>query len=321
MSTLVDSYVGIADESTYGTFVPPTNFFEYLSEGVTGSYERIESEGLRAGNKVLRTDRWAVNPKGAAGDFKHEILDVGFTPLLKHIFGTVSAGTPTGGFTIQTATLGDLKGKSLSFKAGRVDSGGTLRHFDYAGGKVNDCEFSNAVDGTLQVSLGLDFASEDTAGSSATPTYPSLAAQLFTFVNGSVTIAGTSFGVTDCSVKIDNALKTDRYALRGASSTAKREPLTEGLRGVSFDIKGEFEDMSQVNRVSSSTTAGALAAVILTWNTPQGGQLTITLPNGRFDEGAVNTDGAKVLEQGLTGKALWDGTAEPITVAYKEKTS
>src|SRR6202007_3476494 len=106
MSVFIDAYVGTADESTYATLVQATNFWEFLSEGISGSYERVESEGLRAGNKVLRTDRWAVNPKGAAGDLKLELLDVGFTPFLKHIFGTVAAGSPSAGSPTTTAYTG-----------------------------------------------------------------------------------------------------------------------------------------------------------------------------------------------------------------------
>ena len=322
MSAFIDAYVGTADESTYATLVQATNFWEFLSEGISGSYERIESEGLRAGNKVLRTDRWAVNPKGAAGDLKLELLDVGFTPFLKHIFGTVVSGTPTGGYTTQTATLGDLRGKSLSVKCGRVDSTGTTNVFDYAGGKVTEAEFSNQVDGTLQVSMSLDFATETIGGTAGTPTYPTFAAQVFTFVAATVTVAGTAVNVTDVSFKVNNGLKVDRYALRGASSTNKREPLTEGLREVTYSLKTEFENLTQVNRVASSTAAGAMAQIVMTWVTPQGGQLTVTMPNARFDDdGGPNIDGSKVLDQTLTGKALWDGTAEPITVVYKEKTS
>ena len=320
MATFHDTYVGFAEEVTYGTFLAPTNFVEFVSEGVSGKYDRIESEGLRAGNKVLRSDRWAVNPKGAEGDLKFEAMDCGLELLLKQAFGAISSAAPTGGFTEHTITLGDLKGKSLAVKVGRVDTAGTINPFNYSGGKVKGLEVSNAVDGVAQVSLDLDFATEAT-GTSATPTYPAFPTQLLTFAGGQVNIAGTGFAVSDASFKLDNGLKTDRYALRGALSTTKREPLVEGLRQLSFDLKGEFESMTHFNRVASATTAGAMAIVSLQWDSPQGGQLKIDMPVGRFDEGAVNVDGAKVLEQSLTGKALYDGTQEPVTVTYKAKSS
>lgn len=322
MAILQDTYVGFAEEATYATFLPPTNFLEFASEGLQGKYERIEAEGLRASSTVLRADRWAVNPKGAEGDLKVEVLDVGFELLLKHALGTLSSAAPVGGFTVHTITPGDLKGRSLAVKVGRVDVGGTVNPYDYAGGKVKGFELSNAVDGVLNLSLDMDFAKETPGGASATPTYPTFTSQLFTFAGGFVTIGGTEFSVTDVSIKGENGLKTDRYGLRSAGAgTTKREPLSEGLRQFSFDLKGEFEGLTHYNRVASATTAGAQAVMAFQWDSPQGGQLKVDIPIARFDEGSVNVDGAKVIEQPLSGKVLTSGTGAPITVTYKAKSS
>lgn len=322
MAILHDGYVGFAEEVTYATQVAPANFLEPLSEGLQGKYERIEAEGLRAGNSVLRSDRWAVNPKGAEGDLKCEVMDVGFELLLKHALGAISSAAPVGGFTTHTITMGDLKGKSLSVKVGRVDNTGTLNHFDYTGTKVKSWELSNAVDGVLQLSFDLDAARETLNAAAGVPAYPAFTTQLFTFVKGYVQIGGVDVPITDVSIKGENGLKTDRYALRnGGLSTTKREPLTEGLRGFSFDIKTEFESMAQLNRVASATEAGAQAVILAQWDSPQGGQLKVDIPVGRFDEGAVNMDGAKILEQSLTGKILYSGSGSPLTVTYKAKSS
>lgn len=322
MAQFTDTYVGCVDEVTYGTFLAPTNFYEFLSEGLQGKYDRIESEGLRAGATVLRSDRFAPNAKGAEGDLKFEVLDVGFDLLLKHMLGGLSSAAPAAGFTTHTGTLGDLKGKSLSVKVGRVDAAGTIMPFDYSGGKVKSWELSNAVDGILNLSLDMDFAKEATGGAAATPTYPAFPSQLFTFTTGVVNIGGVAFPVTDVSVKGENGLKTDRYAMRGANSTTKREPLIEGMRGLTFDVKGEFEGMTHYNRVAASVAASTIATLDATWDSPQGGQIKVTMPFARFDEAPVNVDGAKVIEQTLTGKGLHDGSAtQPITVLYKAKSS
>lgn len=323
MPTFHDTYVGFAEEATYApvAFTAPTNFLEFLSEGIQGKYERIESEGLRAATSFLRSDRWERNPKGAEGDLKFEALDVGLDLILKHALGAISSAAPVGGFTTHTITPGDIKGKSLAVKVGRVDVGGTINPFDYSGGKIKSWEFSNAVDGILQGSLDMDFAKEATGGAAGTPTYPAFTTQLLTFVGGFVTIAGTDFAVSDVSIKGENGLKTDRYALRqgAGNSTTKREPLIEGLRNITFDLKGEFEGLTHYNRVAAATTAGAQAAIVLQWDSPQGGQLKFDIPIGRFDEAPINVDGAKVIEQALTGKVLWSGSGAPITVTYKAK--
>lgn len=322
MSTVHDSFAGFGEEATWATAIAPTRFFEFTGESITGKYDRIESEALRSGTKVLRTDRFQVNPKGAEGDFKTEVLSKGFGVLFKHMLGNSVLGTLAGGFTPQTHTVGGLQGKGLTAQIGRVDSTGTLTPFTYSGGKVASWELSNAVDGVLELSLSLDFAAEKAGAGAgafalATPTYPA-SAELFTFTGGACTIGGTEFAITDASVKGDNGLKTDRYFLRATpNQTVKKEPLEEGMRKYEVELKGEFDGLTQYNRVSSATAAGALAQTILTWDSPSGAQVKVTLPNHRFDEMPVNADGAKIVEVGLKGVALDDGTAGAIKVEYK----
>jgi hypothetical protein len=316
-----DSYLGLAEETVYGTAVAPARFLELVSESITGSYERIESEGWRSGQRVLRKDRFEVNPKGAAGDIVLEVQDSNFGLLFKHALGTVALGTAVAGITPITATLADLKGKSLSVQTGRVDASGALNVFTYEGGKVASWELSSSVDEIVRLSLTMDFEKETIgAGAGAyaagTPTY-SATSQLFTFVSSTVQIGGTAVPVSEISIKGDNALKVDRYFSGNAGM--KKEPLTEGLREITWSATCEFDGTSQVNRVAASVASGALAQIVTTFTTPQGGELTVTIPNARFDEGPANFDGANIISLGLSGKALEDGSVSPVTILYKTK--
>src|SRR5690242_15415122 len=117
MATVHDQFVGVADETNYAEGVAPTDFFEVVSEDVTGAYERIESEAIRG--PLLREDRWAPNPKGAAGSFEVEVLDKGFDFWLPHMLGAVDSTTTPGSFI---ATLGSLTGKSFTYQAARYAS-------------------------------------------------------------------------------------------------------------------------------------------------------------------------------------------------------
>jgi hypothetical protein len=323
VATIHDQYVGAVDEVTYGTAVAVTKFFEYRSEGIAGKYERIDSEAIRAGGgRALRSDRFAVNPKGAEGDLKLEVLSDGFTHWFKHMFGGFSDAAPGGGFTVHTYTVGDLNGKSFTTQVGRWGSGGTLYPFTYAGGKVKDWELSNAVDEVLQLSLSLDFATESQgAGAGAlalsTPTYPALA-KLFTFQGGTVTVGGSQFNISDFSIKGDNGLKTDRYFIK--TGGVKAEPLEDSLRKFEFSLKGEFVDLTQAQRVSAATTAGALGVISVTWDGPDLSQLKVDIPFARFDEGSPNSGGREVNGLDLSGVCLTDGTASPVTITYKALT-
>jgi hypothetical protein len=313
-----DSYLGMSEESVYDTPVAPARFFELQTESFAGKYSRIDAKGVRAGNRVLRADRWAPNFKGADGTTKFEVLDTGFALLFKHMLGALATGTPTGGKTPYTATIASLTGLSSTWQAGRYGTDGSLTPFTYSGGKIHNWELSAAVDGILELSLSLDFAEEHIGPGAgalalATPTYP-VASQLFTYVGGSVTVAGTAFYAHDVMFKGDNSLKVDRFFMAG--NGFKKEPLEQDMRKITWELKGEFDSMTQYNRVSAATTAGATAAIVANFATPQGGALSVTIPAARFDVGPPHVDGAKIPEITFTGIGLDNGTDSPITIAY-----
>lgn len=319
MATIFDQYFGAADETIYGTAVAPNKFFAFESEGIEGKYERIDSAAIRAGSRVLRSDRFAVNPKGAEGDLKLEVLSGGYDFWLKHMMGGFTAGAPAGGFTTYTATLGDLNGKSFTAQVGRVDNTGALTPFTYEGGKVKDWELSNQVDELLKLSLSMDFAKETIgAGSGAyavsTPTYvPNT--KLFSFAGGVVTVAGASFDISDFSLKATSGLKDDRYFIR--STGKKSEPLEADLRKYEWSLKGEFGGTAQINRVAAAVASGAVADITVLWDGPDASQFKVQMPFARFDEGPVTAGGFEVNGQDLGGLALTDGTASPVTITYK----
>jgi hypothetical protein len=319
MATIFDQYFGVVDEVTYGTAVAPSKFYAFQSEGIEGKYERIESESIRAGTRVLRTDRFAVNAKGAEGDAKFEVLSSGFDFWLKHMMGTLTTGTPTGGFTTYTATLGDLNGKSFTAQVGRVDNAGTLTPFTYEGGKVKEWELANAVDELLTLSVTMDFAKETIgvgtgAYATATPTYTA-STKLFSFNSGTVTVAGTSFDISDFSLKATSGLKDDRYFIKNGGK--KSEPLENELRKYEWAIKGEFSGTTQISRVAAALASGAIADITVLWDGPDATQFKVQMPFARFDEGPVTAGGVEVLSHDLSGIALTDGTASPVTITYK----
>lgn len=317
MSTVHDSVLGFAKETTYGTAVAPTRFYELVSESLAGKYERVDSEAIRKGQRVLNKDRFVVNPKGAEGDVTLEVLDKGFGFFLEHMFGSVATTGASSPYT-HTGSVGELTGKSLTCQVQRVDSAGAPQTFTYEGGKVTSWELSNSVDQILQLSLSLDFEAETVgagagAYAAASPTYPA-SSQLLAFNSGSVNIGGTAVHLTEFSLKGDNGLKTDRYRL-GTSS--KREPLEEGMREYEVECKLDFEGLTQYNRVAAATAAGALAVVTASWTAVGGFGVTVTMNNVRFDEVENPFDGANVIEQSLKGMALTDSSnATPVSLAY-----
>ncbi|MDT0472783.1 phage tail tube protein [Streptomyces sp. DSM 41014] len=323
MATIFDQYFGVGDETTYGTAVAPTKFYAFQSEGIEGKYERIESEAIRAGTRVLRADRFVTNAKGAEGDVKLEVLSGGFDFWLKHMMGSLVSGTATGGFVTHTATLGDLNGKSFTAQVGRVDNTGSLIPFTYEGGKVKEWEIANAVDELLTISATMDFAKETIgagagAYAAATPAFTANT-KLFSFNSGAVTVGGASFDISDFSLKGTSGLKDDRYFIR--SGGKKSEPLENELRKYEWAIKGEFQGTTHVNRVAAALASGALADITVLWDGPDGSQFKVQMPFARFDEGPVTAGGVEVLAHDMSGVALTDGATSPVTLTYKAITA
>lgn len=319
MSSL-QTQLGMADESTYGTIVTPTKFFEFNSENVQAVRGRVESAGMRSGSRALRSDRFVPTDGGAAGPVAFEVLSKGFGIWLKHALGAIATSGPTDSMYTHTATVADLLGKFFTMQINRpFHPSGTNQPFTYSGGKIASFELANAVDGLLMFTPVYDFAAESTATGLASASYPATT-QPLSWAGGVVSVGGSNLDVTDFKVTVDNGLKLDRHYLRG--NTQKKEPVEAAWRQISWELTCDFVDLTQYNRFVSATAAGALAQIIGTWTGPVLGgvstypSLTCTMPACRFDGDTPNVSDPGPLSTKLKGKALFDGTNSPITLAY-----
>jgi hypothetical protein len=286
--------IGLIGESTYGTFVAPTRFHEFVSESLALERERIESVGLGAGRRVQR--RWAAGIQRVTGDVEFELAAQGFGLLFTHIFGAV-ATAGTNPYT-HTFTPGDLTGKSLTVQVGRPDIAGTVRVFSYLGMKVTGAEITGAVNDYAKMTVSFYGAHEDTTQTLATATYPATLSP-FTFVHGSVTVAGSAFDVREFSFNIDNALAVDRHFIRATTPERPKEPLEAGWRQVTGSLSADFTDLTAYNRY----VAGTEAALVLTFNASASAILTITM-NVRYDGETPTIGGPDLLELTLPFKAI-----------------
>jgi hypothetical protein len=316
----LDHQLGVADESTYGTAVTPTRFFEYDKEGIEESEGRTEGDPLRVGSHHVRHDRFTPYFEGASGSVEMAVLTKGFGFWLKHMLGSVATTGPaeTTVYT-HTGTEGELYGKSFTLQVNRpFHPTGTNQAFTYRGGKVTEWTLSNSVDENLMLELGMDFQQVDTTTALATASYPTNMDN-FTWAGGVVNIGGSAYDVTEISVKGNNGLDTDRRQIRGNAD--KKEP-TQSRAEASFSIKADFDSLAQRTRAHASTRAGALATITATWNGPTllGStlypKLTATIPAARFDEWKGATEGADAIEQELSGVVRYNGTNSPISIAY-----
>lgn len=299
--TGLDAQLGVAEEVTVGTYVAPTRYVDFLSESLSLDVDRIESEGIRAGRRVLDAADWAPGAKTVSGDvsFNARTRDLGL--WLKHAFGGVS--TSGAGPYTHTFTPGDLFGKGLTVQVGRPDASGTVQPFSYLGCKVSSLTLSTSVGELVEVSASLIGRDESTAQALGTAAYTA-SSTLWTFVHGALTIGGTATPVESLELSIENGLQDSRHRLGSDVSTEQRE---EAKRNITLSAEVDFTNLTHYNRLAS----GATAAVVLAF-TSGSDTLTFTM-NCRTDGNTPNVDSTEEIPLSLDLKAVGTTDAAAIT--------
>jgi hypothetical protein len=324
-----DAFCGVKKETTVGTAVVVDRWLELSKESIQGDYARIESDGIRAGSRARRSNRFVPWTKGAKGDLEIDLLSAGHGFLLEAMLGSVSSSGPVDGAYTYTATPGSLHGKSWTMQIGRPDLNDVVYAFTYNGGKVDTWELSSKPDELLSLKSTWSFAGESAgtaaSGSGATnrqiPVWTRTDnAELLSFLGGSVLIDDVEAQLTDLSIKFDSGLKTDRFVL---APIRRAEPIQNDFLKVEIDATMEFDTMAHVNKVVATTPAGTLASLTASWQAPTSigsgstkPSLSVAVPCLRWDGDMPNVDGPKALELKLKGVGLWNGTDNVISLAY-----
>ena len=302
--------LGIGVESTWGTAVTPTRFYEFTDESLSLSIERIESEGLRAGNRVMRSDRYAVGQKAVEGSVSMDMTAENSALLFEHALGDVQTANTSGSVYTHTCTLADPYAKGLTLEVGRPGNDGTVRAFTYNGCKISSFTLSNSVNELLTGEFNF-VGKDESTGSITSASYPT-SQELLSFAGATISVAGSSYECKEASVEVDLGLDAERYILGSQTINA---PVAAAMTEITGSVTAEFKDLTAYNRFVNNT----VAALTLKWEgsaisgTYKRG-ITVTLPAVRFDGNTPNVGGPEILEQELTYKALYNGTDAPITV-------
>ena len=280
----------------------------------------MESAGLRATNRVVRTDRWVAGKRDVSGDITAEIQSKGMGLFLKAATGNSVITTPSGATLtrLHTYTLGDPFGVSYTIQVGRPDTSGTVDSFSYDGCKVSAWELSSTLDGFTMGKWSWIGQNESIGTPSlGTAAYPA-SSEVFSWVGGGLTIAGSAPTVVkDIKININNQLKADRYSI--ASSQDLREPILGAFTDITGSITLEFDSPTTYQRFVN----GTVGQVVATWTGQTAIEstffpsLTVTMPNVRFDGTSPNVTGPGIVDVTLPFKALYDGTNQPITIAWQ----
>lgn len=232
----VQGQLGFKSEATYGSAVTVDTFHEgYLSDNPVRTQDPLVSQGIRAGRRVAALA--LPGAKSVQGPFNLELFPAPLATLLTHMFGTV-ATVGAGPYT-HTATPGSVDDNSFTAQVGIFGAGGTVHPFTYSGCVLGGWTISGTA-GEI-ANLGLDVIAQDyvTATALAAASYGDEVP--FTFVDGSVSVAGTPLAsVTSFTLEAAFA----RRVKHRVGSALIMKPTESGRRSHTITVESEFEDLT-----------------------------------------------------------------------------
>lgn len=311
--------LGIATESTYGTYAAPTTFLKPTSESIQRTNNYVRTFGLGAGSLVQDANLHTLTTHTAAGGFVLDVRDKGFGKLLNLLHGnTVTPTSLTGGLYRQQHDIGltSPTGKSLTVQVGRPDITGTVQPFSYLGCKVTQLVFTLALNGVVSANVTLDAQDEVTSQTLATATYPTGAVP-FNFTNATIQFDGTLLTdvVTSATVTIPLPQKVDRFGIGGGA--IKKEPVVNAAMAPTIALTMEFANLNQLTAFQNATTRKL--QLLCTGSTTSGtfaSGLNFTAYATRTTAASPVVAGPDVLNQQVQLEVVNNSTNPPLTIEY-----
>lgn len=285
---VIGGFLGLAEESVYGTPVAATRFLYINGESIRATENKAYSPAIaKVSRQAARNVQGRVD---VGGDFTFNpgLSYHGFTMLLKHLLGTVATATPdsTAAPTVRrhTFTPADALPAGLTLEVGK-----DLLSHRFEGCKVTSMRFSGSQGELLAVTagiLGQDVASiADSAPVLTEGNIPNC-------TNATLSWGGTNLDVTNFDLAIENPI-APRFFI---DSRFTDEPARAGQRRVSGTFTTELQDATlwsdwrnQTRRQIILTVTGASIAGGYSFD------VQFTLPVTELMEGQAQLDAEGVL--------------------------
>lgn len=313
----IGGQVGIVAETTYGTYVAPTRFLPVTGSDLKKVKNTTDITPFGAGNLIKPSWGREVTTKGGGGSIDLPVVNKGMGLIIQALMGTtvtpVQQATSTA--YLQTHTLADTAGKSLTAQVGVPNTAGTVNPYSFVGCKVMGGEFTLEVAKELTAKFDLD-AQDVTEGE--TLAAASFATGLRPFVGTDVTAKIGTYGseasvsgVTKATVKIDRSLGVERYYFGGAG--LKAEPIINGFAPITGTITADFVTKADwADRFRDDTEFSlVLEAVGSLIESTYYHTFRITIPGCRLDGDTPTLSGQEVVSGDFPFTALFDGTNLP----------
>ena len=237
-------HVGFGAETTWGTAVTPTRFFEALSESLAPqkTFEDIETIRGYSTREVVKLSEIV------SGDVEILANYDGIGILYKHLLGSVdTAGTDPYTHTFPASSgipSVDRIGLGLT---GEVRKGDALV-FTYAGMKITGLTHTFGTDASSKMTVSMSGKSETTGSSATTASYETLLPMKPSTVT--VSMDGSALSALSCTLTVENPLD-EPFTL--GTTTLDTEPDRSGVLKVSASIEVLFDDFTEYDKFKSES--------------------------------------------------------------------
>lgn len=300
--------LGLAEESTYGTPVAVTRFYEFLSESLDYRKNVAGSGGMAPGRRMRRGSARRITRRDAGGSIQMEVAEDTFGVWFKHILG--GANTTGAGPYTHTFTPGTLWGKSLTIQKGVEKLDGTVEPFTLHGCKIPAAEFSIDQDGVLQLEVDIDAEEMESTTGLATASYTDPA--LYHYAQGTIkknTVALANV-LTVPSLRIANNFVTDRYHL--GNSGLKAQPKNVPYDEITGRLTVEFDDPADVYDLYTADTGFELELEFVSGTK----SLTITIADTYFTGDTPKVGSTDIVQLSAGFEAADPDSGDAITIVY-----
>lgn len=335
MTTQLDASIGIGKETVFGTAVTVDRFYEFTDEKFEWKPTFVQGSGLRVGARLARNDRRKLAKSEAEGDLELEAVSKGLGRLFEAVFGAgVSTQIAAGPGYQQNYTLVTTDPlPSYTIQKGTPPiGGGATQALTFTGAICKSMNLSCSAGDILKIKTS--WAAKDVVSNIAyaAPSYPA-SPELFTFVDGTITIGGTVTqptstalatggtavaNVTDWELSIDNKIDEGGFAFGGAGKRVRKQVV--GLAEVKGKITAEYTDntlrdayLNQTGLAMVLTFQSNIAITAGVFPT-----LQVVIPLVKLEGDLPNANGGKPITQSIDYTVLDPSTgAAPITVVYR----
>lgn len=240
-ATLQDGVLGIAKETTAGTAVTVSRFYEIRGdETLDWQKTVVQGQGLRVGSRVARSNRRVLAAGQGGGDFTVECCSKGMGLLWQACLGAAGVSTQVSSSDTYQQVFKPLSGatapSTLTIQKQLVEAGGTVDAVTFAGCTVAGWEFDFPNNDICTLKVTVDAMDYSTSTSAATASYPDEPVHLFHFAQGAIkkgtlteptttAIASATTAVGDVrggTLVASNNLVADRFNAGGAGRKSQQ---------------------------------------------------------------------------------------------------